>query len=89
MSMPPPPPPRALRGGGPASLRKQALMGASRSTTGHVATVLEEPQPGGGADQGIPRAAATEQASSSGRTVALRPWQDYWDACRMVQVPGR
>ncbi|GBF94379.1 phosphatase methylesterase [Raphidocelis subcapitata] len=77
-----PPPPRPPAGGSAAALRKQALMGSHRSGSGPVGTVLEEGAP----DQTRPDA---EQPSCSGRSVELRHWEDYFDACDRVEVPGR
>lgn len=79
-----PPPPRAPGSGG---LRKQALAGAHRSGGGKatVPTVLED---GVGGEPG-PAEPLAEAPSSFGRSVELRPWQDYWDACQQVEIPGR
>jgi hypothetical protein len=87
---PPPPPPRPPggaggRGGAAAALRKQALMGAARSGFHVPSTVLEE----GGGDPAPERAPEPEAAGSSGRSVELRQWSDYWDDRKTVEIPGR
>jgi len=90
---PPPRPPPGSSSAGPGGvgslLRKQALAGAHRSASSHVSTVLEEPGAGGAADPTALRGPEPEQAGTSGRSVELRPWEDYWDACKKVELPGR
>lgn len=79
-----PPLPRPPGGGRGAGLRKQALMGAAR--TGGATSLLEEAE---GGHQAGGKGGEPEQASPSGRSVELRPWTDYWDGCRTVELPGR
>lgn len=83
-----PPLPGSASGG---LLRKQALMGAHRSTASHhVSTVLEEHGDGSDHAPEDPGASHASASGSSGRhRVQLRQWGDYWDSCQRVEVAGR
>ncbi|KIY92959.1 hypothetical protein MNEG_15003, partial [Monoraphidium neglectum] len=82
-----PPAPRPPRGAGSA-LRKQALMGAHRTTAQHIPTVLEDEQ-AGGSEHGLAEARPEPDAEHCGRrSVQLRDWKDYWDDRKSVEVPG-